>query len=416
MKRGEKDFQPEGTNLQNEVLTESRQAMYTALQSSGRGHFGKQHATARWYPELRQARVDPPAKGLHFQTIGKSDSNSDVWLEFEEVLYLVERGSLVCYWAGGSNTGNGGDVPMSLQTLYSVIFESASGSKDTRKNEIEMYQVYSFLKRVGFIVRRISSDSQSTSNTTTKPKPGSVKIQRQQSFTEVFNDAFNYLKSLYYSVPSFNELLTGNYHTKLWTFLTNSVKHLCKDVRFGDQIVRNYRSVYKSLDFIPTSKVPSASKANDKSRPFDSFKPFKSQTHNTHKPQTFSQEKVKDPMDSIKPFFNVWKPKENFKKSNPGVADWQVAIFNTLNSKTPTLGQTMSLLNSVPVLGHQCSAACTKRREEFGMLLNNFHEIRCQTNLLKTGHRNIVIATVDSGIINMSSVSDVPFGSETVYF
>lgn len=357
------------------MLAESRQAMYTALQSS-RGHYGKQHSTAKWYPELRQARVDPPAKGLHFQTIGKADSNGDIWLHFEELLYLVERGSLVCHWFGDDGP------PMSLQTLYSAIFGSATNLKDTRKNEIEMYQVYSYLKRVGFIVRRISSDSQ------VKPKAEIIHI-KQKSITSTLRDTWEYLKDFYKSIPTFNELRTGNYHIKLCNYVEYYITRLCENVRFGDSIVRNYRNVYKTLDFIPTHTIPT-------------------NEHQLRLQQTLDQ--------SINPVFNVWKPKENFKKSSPGVADWQVAIFNTLNSKVPTLKQTISLLESVPLSGYKCSASCLKRRDDYNQWMNNPHDIRCQTNLLKIGYRNIVIATVDSGIVNMSSVSDVPFGDTVVYY
>lgn len=38
-KRGEKDFEPNGTNIQATALAESRNAMYTALQGE-RGHAG----------------------------------------------------------------------------------------------------------------------------------------------------------------------------------------------------------------------------------------------------------------------------------------------------------------------------------------------------------------------------------------
>jgi tRNA-splicing endonuclease subunit Sen54 len=94
-KRGEKDFERDATKAQASALDASRNVMHTALsltpassQNSRRGAVLSRRSSVR---------VDN-AHGPHFQTIGKGDSKSWIWLLSEEALYLIERGSLDIRW------------------------------------------------------------------------------------------------------------------------------------------------------------------------------------------------------------------------------------------------------------------------------------------------------------------------------
>lgn len=135
-KRGEKDFEPDGTEFQDSALQSSRQAMYSAL-SGTRAHTSKNHCTATWIDEIRLARVEQ-ARGGHFMSMGRADSFGTIWLYPEELLYLVERGSLECFFPQG--------LQMSLQAVYACAVTNAS--------ELETYQIYSHLRKIGFIVQR----------------------------------------------------------------------------------------------------------------------------------------------------------------------------------------------------------------------------------------------------------------------
>lgn len=395
MKRGEKDFQPEGTNIQSEILHESRQAMYLALQSS-RGHSGKQHLTARWYPDHNQARVDPPAKGIHFQTMGTSDSSGNIWLNFEEVLYLVERGSLECHWLGEDQH------PMTLQTLYSLIFgpnNDTIGHKSLRTNDIEIYQVYSYLKRAGFIVRRAFSEDGSE---VIKNSHNSTHLSRNLDSNSDFirpilRSSFKFLKSVYLFMIGYID------QTPILSFL---LQHAFHGLSFqgNTNITRSYKKVYQSLNFIPQNPITRKVGDSELSRG--------SALSEDNKASVF------------KPVFSVWKPRENFRKSNPGRPDWYFSVVSTLDSKAPTLSQTIALVHSVPVSSYSCIPSCVRRNKELvgrKDFLKDFfterkivHDIRCQTNLLRIGCSNVIVATVDAGIINMSSISKVPFGDELV--
>lgn len=138
-KRGEKDFEPDGTDFQDSALAKSRQAMYSAL-SGTRAHTSKNHCTATWINEIRLARVEQ-AKGGHFMSMGRADSFGTIWLYPEELLYLVERGSLECFFPQG--------LQMSLQAVYACAI--------TNDSELETYQIYSHLRKIGFIAQRHSA-------------------------------------------------------------------------------------------------------------------------------------------------------------------------------------------------------------------------------------------------------------------
>ncbi|KAF8435559.1 tRNA-splicing endonuclease subunit sen54 N-term-domain-containing protein [Terfezia claveryi] len=153
-KRGEKDFAPDGTHLQSRILNDSRSAMHNAL-SGQRQHTSRVNVHITWRREIGKGEV-MAVKGTHFKTMGRADKQGTVWLEREEVVYLVERGGVECWWEEG--------VPMSLQGCYA---ECLGGVEDGGVGWIERYQVYAYLKRAGYIVQRADSFLADTSNTDT---------------------------------------------------------------------------------------------------------------------------------------------------------------------------------------------------------------------------------------------------------
>lgn len=132
-KRGSKDYEPDGTNIQMSQLEKSKDAMFTTL-SVPRGHIKKHFVKAEWVADRRQARVLNP-KGSFLQTCGRVDSQNQCWLNIEEFIYLVERGTVYPVL---------NNLPMSLQQCYS-LFE---------QGELEQYWCYAQLKRLGYIVLR----------------------------------------------------------------------------------------------------------------------------------------------------------------------------------------------------------------------------------------------------------------------
>lgn len=177
-RRGEKDFEPHGTNAQIATLVASRAAMHAALSRQRTHPLSKtaivsplegtyipspppeiESAEAGPVPVLYNAMVQSP-KGPHFRTVGKVGPDGLLRLLPEEALYLLERGSLDLRWPA---TGGGEDdkddpeenrkeegaagLPLSLQAAYACLVGKGGLT-------VERYTVYAGLKRSGYIVQR----------------------------------------------------------------------------------------------------------------------------------------------------------------------------------------------------------------------------------------------------------------------
>ncbi|KAL2819776.1 hypothetical protein BJX63DRAFT_418720 [Aspergillus granulosus] len=187
-KRGEKDFEPNPTLFQADILDASRQAMHNAL-SYPRLHNPKNKVIGVYAPngpapppepKLNTISEDPlvekpaPAsigvspntcvyvtnpRGGQFKTIGQADRWNRIWLLPEEALYLLERGGLDIRWPRGA-VGEGEEddiedsgIPMSLQAAY-ASFIGHSGLT------MERFSVYTGLRRLGYAVFRAPGWSQ----------------------------------------------------------------------------------------------------------------------------------------------------------------------------------------------------------------------------------------------------------------
>ena len=157
--RGEKDFEPDGTNKQDRILTASRQAMFDAL-SVPRDLSAKNYVRADWHADRGVASVDKEyVKGNLFRTVGRADRDNTVWLNAEEALFLVDRGSMEMFW-------HDTNLPMSVQACYAACLPFVP---------LHVYSVYAYLRRAGFALQRGSwVDAASTLATTpSSPRPWS---------------------------------------------------------------------------------------------------------------------------------------------------------------------------------------------------------------------------------------------------
>ncbi|KAI4265046.1 MAG: hypothetical protein L6R38_009688 [Xanthoria sp. 2 TBL-2021] len=183
-RRGVKDFEYHGTNSQISVLEGSRRAMHEAL-SVGRVHSRKnclmgyfdvdtsggkaqmEDESMKRFLESREERpvvIEKPF-GQQTRTMGAADKKGGLRLLPEEVVYLVERGSLDVQYrmAGqgqpaehdekegnteGEDESDGWDgISMSLQACYANFI-------GCNELTLERYTVYAALKRSGYIVSR----------------------------------------------------------------------------------------------------------------------------------------------------------------------------------------------------------------------------------------------------------------------
>lgn len=133
LKRGEKDFAPDGTNIQQSILDRSRNAMYDAL-NHPRATSAKNLVYGEWDSERQQVRVDKP-KGTHFFTMGKAERTA-TFLDPEEAVYLAQRGTLQVMYRGNA---------LSIEGICAFCMSACRQ---------ENMLVYSYLKKLGYIVRR----------------------------------------------------------------------------------------------------------------------------------------------------------------------------------------------------------------------------------------------------------------------
>ncbi|CCG84062.1 protein of unknown function [Taphrina deformans PYCC 5710] len=136
--RGEKDFEPDGTNKQDASLQASRDAMYAAI-TVERDLSGKNYIPAIWDALACLGRLSTKdTRGTMFKSIGRADNQDTTWLLPEELLYMVERGNVECFYEKPP-------VPMSLQAAYAELIPHIG---------LDQFQVYAYLKRAGYMVLR----------------------------------------------------------------------------------------------------------------------------------------------------------------------------------------------------------------------------------------------------------------------
>ena len=149
--RGIKDFEPHGTKLQQSTLDASRQAMYDVLIQTRTHQQNAQRAV--WDPESGGVWVTRPG-GKWAISVGQSKRTASnvprLWLLPEEALWLIDRGSLDIRWPAGPGEGLDDGMPMSLQGAYAVFIRT----EQPYPLSVEMYSVYAYLKRAGYIVLR----------------------------------------------------------------------------------------------------------------------------------------------------------------------------------------------------------------------------------------------------------------------
>ncbi|EWC47958.1 hypothetical protein DRE_02840 [Drechslerella stenobrocha 248] len=293
-KRGEKDFEPDGTNLQSSTLDESRNAMLQAL-SVERSHTGKSRVTATWHPSRSLAKVHEQ-RGVLFKSMGRADKTGTIWLLPEELIYMVERGSLECFY---DPTGDAGiNVPMSVQAVYAAALPATGG--------LERYQVYANLRRTGYIVYR-DPDQQSNElfkTVTYQYRPTAAVDPRGIWGIKLWN------------LGMFGALFTSVFRTG-WSRDHDPLRPLLRPGAY-----KNFREIYTRL-LVPRHPPPPPPPLQE--RP---------------------TAEGKDP--HFNTTFHVWKPRPNFKKSSPGPPDFYISVVSTKDTKVPSLAQVESLFNEIP--------------------------------------------------------------------
>ncbi len=285
-RRGEKDFEQDGTKFQDNILADSRDAMHNALAHT-RTHQPRGNVLGLFDPEEDTVIVENPT-GPHFRTIGKSIGGSKLRLLPEEALYMVERGSLDLRW---SNIEELEGLPLSLQAAYTYLLGSQGLS-------LERYIVYAGLKRSGYRVFRAPTwfpEDHDKSKVPPRTPPEALGI---------FAQLYTYLFST--TRPPVPSPIGPLVHPGLY---------------------RSYLPIYHQLALIPYHDPTLIT-------PLEAGRPFKS---------------TLDSDLRIRPSYLVWKPsRPDFRKSAPPPPDFYIAVVNAREDSFPDYEQLDELLQCMP--------------------------------------------------------------------
>ncbi|KAJ8251727.1 hypothetical protein GJAV_G00224460 [Gymnothorax javanicus] len=138
--RGQKDFIPDGSEAQQQRLEHNLQEHLDLLSEERVERLGNL-VKGLWIPQEGVVELQSPA-GKFWQTMGFSARGKQLLLP-EEALYLMECGNMQVFYR---------DLPLSIQEGYERLL-----TKDTVS--LQQYQVFSHLKRLGYIVTRFDPGS-----------------------------------------------------------------------------------------------------------------------------------------------------------------------------------------------------------------------------------------------------------------
>ncbi|KAJ7925016.1 tRNA-splicing endonuclease subunit sen54 N-term-domain-containing protein [Mycena leptocephala] len=285
-RRGEKEFEPQpggGSGLQLHVLDRSRNAMLEALRATAVSY-------AIWHPEIARAHVNVP-RGTMFSSIGHSVPrpvhHKRLELLPEEALYLIERGSVFC-WKETSldlaSVDNFEEIlgsPMSVQQAFSEMI----GTEDLT---LERYQVYAYLKRLGYVVTRATAPN----SLYPMPPPHNLSPLNQKTVS-----IFSRIRSIFpLWISKICRVLTGGFN---WWKPFQISRWFLHD--------KNYGATFRALRFIPAGhSVPLL------------------------------------PTKAERP------PGTPYRKSSPGLPDYQIVVVNARTTPMPSLRELTDLFDISP--------------------------------------------------------------------
>ncbi|CAO1620900.1 unnamed protein product [Sympodiomycopsis kandeliae] len=369
-KRGEKDFEPTGFKGQEKKLQESRKAMEMVIGQQRRTG-SKALSKAIWYPHLNRAVVTS-SQGTTIASLGVTTrvpvvvssaaeipSNSldvlgpnnqvGVWkagifypryntrldLYPEEVLFLLERGSLDCRMEmklADSSSEEIVQIPLSLQHAFSLMIGKDGCTR-------ERYQTYTYLKRLGYYVQRAEvTDSLRKKAAKNKeaeedysiPTPGASAGSRG-----IIADPKKPLKLvtiwdlLLYIPRRIIQIVSTAMRSLLARLKAQSSSRNVSSVGLqpgrgllglGGKRFDWYDSVYSALQIIPSG-------------------------HDTHKPTTT----ITPESNPFRAFYNAWRPATHFKKTNPPVPEYRIAVVGARDTCLPKLSEFADVFNSIPM-------------------------------------------------------------------
>lgn len=379
-KRGEKDFEPTGFKGQERKLEESRRAMEMVI-SQQRRTGSKVLSRATWYPHLNRAVVESH-QGTTIASLGVTtrapvvvasaeeitpgtldvlgpNNQVGVWkagvfypryhaqLELfpEEVLYLIERGTLDCRTPIQlADSDEKVHMPLSLQHAFSLMLGRDGCTR-------ERYQTYSYLKRLGYYVQR----AQTADDLRKKAAEAAKKRAEQEADYEIATPSGSAsgtarpagiiadpkrplrlvtIWDLLMYVPRRIAQLVASGFARLLAFLQSRLPARRTPQQsttsvglqpgrgllgIGGKQWDNYDDVYSALRIIPSGHG--------------------SGRHNVAAP----------PASPFTPFFYAWRPATQFKKTDPPLPEYRIAVVSARETSLPKLHEFTEMFEAVPM-------------------------------------------------------------------
>lgn len=332
-----------------------------------------------------QAQLHQP-RGNQFYSMGRSKRGGDgsLWLLPEEALYLLERGTIEILYEG---------IPLSFQQAFMQMIGRNGIS-------IERYQVYAYLKRLGYIVIR--------SSTFDGPKGTMTAVKPRRHF---FSGLQQIISFIYRSI---HDLLSRIYTTICTPFLTTST--IRSIIQPG--LWSTYDSLFNRLRITSSKQLPSSI----------------------------------PPSQRFEITFDVYRPDSPYKKTSPGTPPFRIVVVDAQNTSIPTLHELGYLLSQVEPdapdqigpksakqrrdeLGdkHKQSQKKPKERKEATVAATstapaqtlrpqrakpprqNFMPHSLDLRKLRFGQKGIIFACVDSGMISFMRFGDVEFNKQPLF-
>lgn len=391
IRKGEKDFESHGTKAQQNALEQSRNAMEDVL--SYTRVFKPNNWQRGWYfpdrfadwpgeeeegpPGAVGARGSDKRRDLNVRdrvvvvesdcgtagkTIGRVVTGQDkdqpardrMWLLPEEALFLVERGSLDLWW------------PMrGLETIFPVEPKKDSGEgADEPGSDDDEYDLGVPMSLEAAYSLLVGEEGER----------GRVTLQKFQVYSNLKRCGYKVLRvSPAAQTPAPSQPPQSRASVWQWLFSLIAPMEEPHHQPYGPLVrpglYRSYKSIYQQLALLPRHKP-----TPEPSSPWPAEEPFR-----IH--------------------FHVWKSGTAFSKARPPPPDYYLCVVDAQQSAVPTLEQVAALLDSSPWAPPR--AEWTGPGKMYPRL--------------KHGHRNVILAVVDHGVINYLRVAEAAFGEETLF-
>ncbi|GAB1313167.1 tRNA-splicing endonuclease subunit sen54 [Madurella fahalii] len=407
IRKGEKDFESHGTRAQADALEQSRAAMrdvlsYTRVHAAAaaargnpargwyfpgwwegyeeegdsggqgegeeagevqgeRGKEGGEKREKRPFGYIRERVVVLEGSSVASMNLGRAvtgqakdrPAKGKDWLLPEEALYLVERGSLDLWWP-----------TKELEEIFPP--ERAVKRSDPEREgpeEADEYEMGFPLSLQAAYALLIGNDGER----------GKISLQKFQVYSNLKRCGYNVLRAPpIVGQPSPPTTTTTT--TTLWQWFTSLLSSAPQHKPYGPLVqpglYRSYASIYQQMALLPLHK-PSLSPSSCQNTPSDPF--------TLH--------------------FHVWKSAQKWAKLRHPPPDFHLSVVDAQDSAVPTLGEITALIDATP------PAPGKPEWTGPGRLYAR----------LKHGHRNVLIAVVDHGVINYMRFAEAAFGEERLY-